>query len=505
MNLRQLQSDPLAFRLRLLIDVGGSSCRWPDVVNDWQAQDFARLDRSWRAVVGNGSAPVRAWLERPRGHSKTTDIAVMVAWALFAARWPLSGIIAAADQDQARLLRDAVAGLLRVNPWLADILEVFTDKIVNRHTGSIARVITSDAPTSYGLTPDFVVADEVTHWGDKPDLWHSLLSSAAKRDRCLLVCISNAGWGDTWQWQTREAIRTDPAWIFSRLDAPVASWISPELLDEQRRLLPPIVYQRLWLNQWTSGSGDALREDDIAAAITLPGPANGPERGWVYVSGLDLGLARDASAFAVVGRHVGYSEAVPPPPKPKSHYQEVFEDLGLWDEVPADQYDEWETIAHPGTDRLRLVQLHVWRPSAGGRDKIDLGRVENEVSSLSRQFGCPIGCDPWQAAYMLQRLQATGLPAQSVDFTGSNLKAMAAAMLAAFAERTIELFPDPQLLKDLRALKVVERSYGVRLESPRGPDGHGDAATALAIALFLARKAGRYGTLSNGRTLLTYP
>ena len=58
--------------------------------------------------------------------------------------------------------------------------------------------------------------------------------------------------------QVREAARTAKDWYFSRLDGPVASWISEKLLDEQRRMLPPAAYARLWDNVWSSGEGDAL-------------------------------------------------------------------------------------------------------------------------------------------------------------------------------------------------------------------------------------------------------
>ena len=64
---------------------------------------------------------------------------------------------------------------------------------------------------------------------------------------------------------------------------------------------------------------------------------------------------------------------------------------------------------------------------------------------------------------------------------------MCSATLEAFSEGNIELYGNPILLSDLRALRVVEKSYGVRLGSPRGPSGHGDAATALSIALHIAK------------------
>ena len=40
--------------------------------------------------------------------SKTTDLAAMVTWVLFASRRRLQGYGAAADRNQARLLRDSI-------------------------------------------------------------------------------------------------------------------------------------------------------------------------------------------------------------------------------------------------------------------------------------------------------------------------------------------------------------------------------------------------------------
>ncbi|MFO1022601.1 MAG: hypothetical protein U0903_18175 [Planctomycetales bacterium] len=49
-------------------------------------------------------------------------------------------------------------------------------------------------------------------------MWHSLLSSAAKKPNCLLVVLTNAGVGRGWQWQVRENARLSPGWYFSSLE-----------------------------------------------------------------------------------------------------------------------------------------------------------------------------------------------------------------------------------------------------------------------------------------------
>src|SRR5690606_38613290 len=77
------------------------------------------------------SAKMRAWLERPRGHSKTTDIAVTCCYAMAFATRPIKGFAFAADRDQAKLLKDAMATILRLNPWLSKILAVEVARVVN--------------------------------------------------------------------------------------------------------------------------------------------------------------------------------------------------------------------------------------------------------------------------------------------------------------------------------------------------------------------------------------
>jgi phage terminase large subunit-like protein len=414
----------------------------------------------------------------------------MATWALFASTRQLSGIIASGDREQAGYLRNAIDKLLAVNPWLNKYIDVQRDRVMNPHTGSELAIIASDAPTSYGLTPDMCLIDELSHWTSR-DLWDSLLSSAAKRSRCLLCIIANAGWKDSWQWDTREAIRTDPDWHFSRLDGPVASWISAKHLAEQRRLLPPLVYDRLWLNQWAAGSGDALRDSDITDAITLKGPSVAAEPGYRYVLGLDLGLKRDASALALVGLDAGYSTRVPAPKKePVDPMQEMLWDCGLIDK-PANLAgfagdDVYQSQYHAGTGRLKLAAMQRWEPPKGG--KVDVEQIERAIIDLHARFKCSVAFDPNQAEYLAERLSKAGVPTQCIDPTSANLRGMATATLEAFSEKLLSLFHDPQLIADLRALRIEERSYGVRLTSPRGPSGHGDSATALSIALLAAKR-----------------
>lgn len=433
--------DPADFRCALAIDRDGDAVSFrPD---PWQDEDFTALDGGWLKAAGwtvEGTPVFRGWLERPRGHSKTSDLALMVTWALTASRHPIRGIAAAADLEQARLLRDAIARLCRLNAWLDELLDVQAYRVINKSTGGELSIISSDVASSWGALVDFIVVDELSHWpeGKGEELWTSILSTAAKRENCLLVVISNAGFQDSWVWRVREAVRSDPAWYFHALDGPQASWISPGRLAEQQRLLPPLSFDRLWGNRWVPGSGDALHADEIEAAVTLPGPPRNPEYGWCYTAGLDLSLKRDRSAFVVVGRNA--------------------------------------------KNRLRLAHIREWVPPRGGT--IDLIEVQAHVRDYCRRYRAKLYLDPYQGHLMEQQLKAASIRTELVSFVGNTLHDMATVVLEVFRDRRIELYRHEGLLADLRRLRIIERPQGFRLDAPRTRSGHVDAATALTLATY---------------------
>ncbi len=469
-------ASPAAFRDSLIVDVDGIAKRLGSVMDDWQREDFAAIDAGLQRCNGRSTEPakMRAYLERPRGHSKTTDLAVTCCWALAFATRPLRGYAYAADKDQARLLRDAMATIIRLNPWLGEILTVEAHRVVvtaAKHPGEggTLTIETSDVASSYGILPDLVIADELTHWEGDGSLWHSLISSAAKRSNCLLCVISNAGFADSWQWSVREAARTDEAWIFSRLDGPRASWLTPDRLAEQRRMLPAVAYARLWENNWSSGGGDALTPADIAAAfLSELSPMNGRESGWLFVAGVDLGLTRDCSAVIVL--------AVP--------------DGGR-------------------AGKIRLADAKLWRPTLG--KKIDLIEVERHILALDERFGLEfVAFDPWQMEHLAQRLEADSGHRRrnsrrlfgnkpwmrEIPPTATNLREQATLVIESFTDRRLQLFDYEPLRRDLGRVRCEERSFGVRLTSPRGIDGHGDSFSGFALALLMAHEiAGKSRTL----------
>ncbi len=267
---------------RLVVDTGDGSRTFCEIERPWQAEDFAALDPSWQRLVGISSSGgyQRAWLERPRGHSKTTDLAMMCLYPILFATNLLRGIWAAGDRDQAGIGLQRIAQLVRINPWLGEVLDVQRTCVVNTRTGSTLEIISSDASSSWGHLVDFIVCDEV-----------STLGAIGRRTLALVDLHSDqeivvrAGRhqqrrggapGTSWQWRAREAARLHEDWYYRSLAGPDHDVLPQKRIDELRAFLPEKVIQRVAYNIWSNDTGDLLRSADIDAAITLPGPANTP-------------------------------------------------------------------------------------------------------------------------------------------------------------------------------------------------------------------------------------
>jgi hypothetical protein len=227
-------------------------------------------------------------------------------------------------------------------------------------------------------------------------------------------------------------------------------------------MLPPIAFERLWGNCWSTGGGDALTEADIKAAFRYDlKEMTGRERDWLFVAGVDLGLKRDGSSVVVL--------AVP------------------------------ENGKRAG--QIRLAHHKLWRP-VGGK-KIDLLEIEKYIRQLDNRFGLEyVAFDPWQAEHMAQRLETisdhrrrnsrkriSNQPwLREITPTAGNLREIASLTIESFTDRRLQLYDCEPLRRDLLKLRAEEKSYGVRLTSPRDNEGHGDSFSAFANALLVAHE-----------------
>ncbi len=448
--LAQMAIDPAEFRRHLVIDEQGT--KLGDVLEPWQRADFEAMDNALLEAAGRkpyDPSTIRySWQERPRGHSKSSDAAAAALWFLLFARGAFPIIVAAADRDQAKLVRDAIDRLVKLNPWIGGVVKVNSFEILGR-SGSKLSVISCDVGSSFGATPRLVIADEVCHWPQSTgeELWGSLFSSAGKRRECCVLSISNAGMVGTWTHQLRDRIQNNPAWRFSRLEGPQASWITPAVLEQQQRLLLPKQFQRLWLNQWTDQEGDAIEPELIDRAIdkTLS-PMERAEPGFVYVAGVDVGLTSDATGLVVLAKD-------------------------------------------PRAQRVRLAKVRLWKPTK--KISVSLSEVEAEIRELHRAFRfAKVLIDPFQTIQMIERLKNDRLPVEAMPVNSAFYSKSARNVLSAFSDGLVQLFDNFDLVRDLRAMSLIEQPPGnVRLVLPKTDAGHCDAGMAFLLALDAAQKA----------------
>ena len=126
--------------------------RWGELATAEQREDALSLL--------DPEAPRFQFLVRPRGGSKTTDLAAVLGCVLGYQAGPSDRMFAfAADRDQARLLQDALGQIARRTPALGH-LEVGSYQ-VKAPNGASLQVMAGDAASAFGLLPTWVACDEL--------------------------------------------------------------------------------------------------------------------------------------------------------------------------------------------------------------------------------------------------------------------------------------------------------------------------------------------------------
>ena len=307
-----IRSSPAIFRACLTIDGRhGEPQKYGENLAPFQLDDFAALDPMVLWVAGVPGAPVperkKAYIQRARGHSKTSDIASLLVWLCIAGRKPCEVIIGAADRDQAKLMSKAISKIISLNPWLTDWVDYTQYEIRSKNGQVVIHVLSADANSSFGFTPHLTIADEFTHWGTNEKFWSSLYSSSEKKGGCLIVCC-NAGSGKDWKYNVREGARTSAGWHYSAPEGCVAPWYDKSQIEEQRSGLPPTEYERLWMNKWQESGGELVSLDEALSCVNenLEIQESGVP-GIEYVAAIDYAEKFDFTVGAVAhiwDRHV---------------------------------------------------------------------------------------------------------------------------------------------------------------------------------------------------------
>jgi phage terminase large subunit-like protein len=98
----------------------------------------------------------------------------------------------AADREQARIVFGTARSMVEQSPDLSERAKLYRDAIEIPGTGSVYRVLSSEAFTKEGLSPTLVIYDEL-HAAPNRELWDVMTLAQAARYDALTLAITTAG------------------------------------------------------------------------------------------------------------------------------------------------------------------------------------------------------------------------------------------------------------------------------------------------------------------------
>lgn len=160
----------------------------PIVLSDWQKADIRR-------IYDNPAGTRRAILSFGRKNGKTALSACLLLLHLCGHEYRLNSELfsTAQSREQAGILFKLAAKIVRRSPRLHGFIEIRETKkeLVCRQLGTLYRALSAEASTAFGLSPVFVVHDELGQVrGPRSELYDALETATAAQIDPLTIIIS---------------------------------------------------------------------------------------------------------------------------------------------------------------------------------------------------------------------------------------------------------------------------------------------------------------------------
>jgi phage terminase large subunit-like protein len=297
----------------------------------------------------------------PKKNGKTTLLAALAIYHLLTTP-DAACYVGASSREQARILYDEAAGLIRRSDWVNDQVKIQGGylRILNRADSGFIKVLAADANTADGVIPTLALIDEL-HRHKTGDLYAVFRDGLGPRQG-QMVTISTAGDDlDSPLGKTRASARSLPglmregAYHYARSDslafheyalepeddrddlelvktANPASW---QTVDElAKRHSSPTMRSWEWARfacgVWVYGEDTAISDTEWAAVADPE--AEIPEGSENVYLGVDIGLRRDTTALVPVWQDdedapmiVGYPTILYPPEGGATSFREILE------------------------------------------------------------------------------------------------------------------------------------------------------------------------------------
>jgi hypothetical protein len=363
----------------------------------------------------------------------------------------------ATNQKQARQVIASAEVIIATSKTLRPMVESRSDLEIRFRHGVVFTAMPANSPGDRGRGASCVLLDEFAHHFDgDPDgpksaetLLAAVVPSVSQFRELGTLVVASTPSGDSNRFAALcDDIVENPtptsAYFFGK------TWeINPKIreedLIEERRLLGPELFSQEYECNRLSGAGQFLNADSLEACVRDGGDM-GFDPAFDYSLGIDPAMSSDTFGCVVLGV------------KRSDPAQMVCCRVHGWQGEKSDTFEQ---------ARLREDQL--------------LGKV---VAVCAEYRIRSVATDIFKAREIRNRLAEHGVTVVDVPFTGEGRRAVFTALRLVIDEGRIDLPREPQLLTELRALRVKYTSTGQVVEIPRlAGKSHCDRAVALGLAL----------------------
>lgn len=401
----------------------------------FKRRKYTKSERQYQLVL----------LMLPKKNGKTSILAGLALWALFFDKdneSPLEVYCLAADKDQAAILYRKVTRALEQNSALFSRVYITRNKIERIDKKGFLELLSADAPSAHGKNASFCAWDEL-HALPDDRLWSAMTFSPTRKNP-MQFCISYAGHSmDSLLYKLYEMGKEgkNKRMYFKHSSKQLASWVSDDYLEQQRKLLHPSIFAQMHEARFVSDAGNFLDSADVDAAVDkewVPQSKLDPQ--YFYITGVDLGIKNDRTVITTV------------------HYDFESQKVVV-DEVQAFQGSREQPLA--------------------------LKVVEDYLADVWERYRSNFYADPWQAYSLIQTIKDLGIPIEEHSFAGSGATRIASNLFFLFKNKRITLFEHNQdMIAELKTVIAVPSAGGIKTDHVSGK--HNDYTTALALASFYA-------------------
>lgn len=480
----------------------------PLILEDFQREFFDEL-LSVDPDTGRRYYSEAVW-GLPRKNGKSTSVAAFGLYMACADGEPGAEVYcAAAARQQARIIFDQDRRFVATSPTLAGEFVPRRNWIDHPATGSVLRVISSDAPKQHGLNPSANVIDEL-HAHESGDLYAALTSAGGAREQPLTLTITTAGWNKStvlgeivdralartvlveerpgltivrdrtngfllwWHGAPEDADPDDPeVW---RIANP-APWITDRYLARERHKPSMRLndFRQLHLNQWPNVDEDWLPH---GAWADCRDASVGLDRGLPVAVGVDIALTHDYAAVVVAQRQSRHdADGIPLPDRTVIRSK-------FW-------HNPWEE-GHPNhaTWELEIAEVREYLRELYSTFKVSAAtKPDSRVPAPGPAFTY----DPWKFTESAQTLRSEGLNMLEFPQFNRYMVPASSTLYEQIITGRIVHDGDAIMAEHIGNARGLRTDRGWRIRKPKDKNGreieskHIDGAVAGAMAVHQAQ------------------